>query len=227
MAVKVVRVYGPQARTVDDIEHYMFSIIATESGAEYLFPTGYEVEGFDAKRIEMNERRLSSLSIDTDTPEGWLQIAKYNLRMLVLPLEEDYETLRQARDGETRYAAEAVPFIEDFNNLDDPAEIDGLEVEDEAERGENLAEAKRGLYSYYALVSDDDEVVAAFRVKNGVEELRTSYGWGGQSYDQDEEWDGYSQITMEEEFIQFYDRMIADKKDVTLNDVKKFRRKES
>lgn len=225
MAVKVMRVFTEQANTLDDLEYYSFSIVATEGGAEYVFPPGHEVSGLDADRITKNEERLSAKGEDAESPEDWIEAAGLNIRGLFLEPEEDYTSLSDARAGETAYAAEAAEFKDDFENLDN--DEDELFVEESDEEVEAREEVLDGLYSYYALASDEGDVVAAFRVKDGVEEMRTSFGWGGQSFEQDEEWDGYSQITMDKAFIPFYDEMVSEKKDITLDDVKKFRREES
>ena len=225
MAVKVMRVFSERADSLNDLEYYSFSIIATEGGAEYVFPPGREVSGLDADRIAKNEERLSAKGDDAESPEDWIEAAGLNIRGVFLEPEEEYTSLSDARAGENAYAVEAGEFINDFESLDN--DEDELFVEESEEQVESANELLDDLYSYYALASDEGDVVAAFRVKDGVEEMRTSYGWGGQSFEQDEEWDGYSQITMDKEFIPFFDDMVSENKDITLDDVKKFRREES
>jgi hypothetical protein len=227
MAVKAVRVFSEQATSSDELDFYLFSIVASDDGAEYVFPDEREVAGLDQDHIEDGYNRLTEGGVEPESPEDWIEIAAHRMVAKIFDVEEEYETVAKARLGEAAFASEAVEYIRDFESLDN--EEDSLFVleEEDDDEAEPAFEAELGAYSYYALASDEGEVVAAFRVKDGVEELRKPYGWGSQSFEQDEEWDGYSQIIMDKEFIPFYDRMMSDKKDITLDDVKEFRRKES
>lgn len=78
--------------------------------------------------------------------------------------------------------------------------------------------------SYYVLVSDDDNVVALFkRTVSGEEAIRSEEGWTNPTEDQIEEWDGFTVVTIEEKFVDIYDKMLADGEKVTLETIQPYK----
>jgi hypothetical protein len=78
--------------------------------------------------------------------------------------------------------------------------------------------------SYYALVSDDDNVVGVFKQTTSNEEaLRSTEGWTSPTEEQIEEWDGFTVVTIEGEFVDVYDKMLADGEEVTLETIQPYK----
>jgi len=77
--------------------------------------------------------------------------------------------------------------------------------------------------SHYALVSDDDDVVAIFKqTPSNQEAMRSKEGWTSPTAEQIEEWDGYRVFTIEEEFVEDYDKMLAEDKKVILKNIQPY-----
>lgn len=78
--------------------------------------------------------------------------------------------------------------------------------------------------SYYALVSDEDDVVAVFKeTVSNQEAMRVDGGWGYPTEDKIEEWDGFTVVTIEEKFVDIYDKMLADGEKVTLETIQPYK----
>lgn len=77
--------------------------------------------------------------------------------------------------------------------------------------------------SYYALVSDDGDVVAIFKETASQEEaMRADNNWTNPTMEQTEEWDGYRVVTIKEEFVEVYDKMLAEGEKVTLETIQPY-----
>jgi hypothetical protein len=131
MATVVYRVYDIAATDINDIEDYTFSIIATDEGAEYVFPEGREVMGLDVERIETNVMRLYGDGEKPETAEDWADVAATNLWGAIYKVEEDFESIDAAKESETAFATEAEGFRKDREL--EAEEPDELLVDDEDE----------------------------------------------------------------------------------------------
>jgi hypothetical protein len=134
MATAVYRVYDIAATDINDIEDYTFSIIATDEGAEYVFPEGREVMGLDAERIETNVMRLYGDGEKPETAEDWADVAATNLWGAIYKVEEDFESIDAAKESEAAFATEAEGFRKDREL--EAEEPDELLVDDEDEEEE-------------------------------------------------------------------------------------------
>ena len=75
----------------------------------------------------------------------------------------------------------------------------------------------------YVLVSDDDEVVALFKNSSDTGDvLRINGEWGDPTFEQIEEWDGYRMVTIEEEFVDIYDEMLAEGEEIDLGNIQPY-----
>ena len=129
MATVVYRVYDIAATDINDIEDYTFSIIATDEGAEYVFPKGREVMGLDAERIETNVMRLYGDGEKPETAEEWADVAATNLWGAIYMVEEDFESVEAAKESENAFAIESEGFRKDREL--EAEEPDELLVDDE------------------------------------------------------------------------------------------------
>lgn len=136
MATVVYRVYSIDAVDINDIEDYLFSIVATEKGAEYVFPEGREVMGLDAERIEMNVIRLYDEGEVPETSEDWADVAALGIWGAVFKVEEEFDSVDSAKTAEAAIALEAEGFRKDFQLEEENAE-DELIVEDDEDEEEN------------------------------------------------------------------------------------------
>lgn len=81
--------------------------------------------------------------------------------------------------------------------------------------------------SFYVLVSDDDEVMALFKQQNSEESVRADGTWGNPMEEEIEEWDGARVVTIVEDFVEIYDKKIADDEVLMLEDIEEYRVKKS
>ena len=81
--------------------------------------------------------------------------------------------------------------------------------------------------SFYVLVSDDDEVMALFKQQNSEESVRADGTWGSPMEEEIEEWDGARVVTIVEDFVEIYDKKIADDEVLMLEDIEEYRVKKS
>lgn len=132
MAVVVYRVYSEEAVGIEDIEDYTFSIVATDSGAEYVFPEGQEVMGLDAERIEMNTLRLYDEGEKPETPEEWADVAAYKIWGSIYKAPEEFSSVDEAKKFELALAEEAKALKEDTLDFEANAETELL-VDEEPE----------------------------------------------------------------------------------------------
>lgn len=77
--------------------------------------------------------------------------------------------------------------------------------------------------SYYALVSDDGDVVTIFKeTTSQAEAMRADNNWTNPALEQTEEWDGYRVFTIKEEFVEVYDKALAEGEEVTLETIQPY-----
>jgi hypothetical protein len=75
----------------------------------------------------------------------------------------------------------------------------------------------------YVLVSDDEEVVGLFKNSSETGDvLRVNDQWDDPTFEQTEEWDGYTMVTIKEEFVDIYDKMLAEGKEINLETVQPY-----
>jgi hypothetical protein len=132
MATVVYRVYGTGTTDMNDLEDYVFSIIATDTGAEYVFPEGTEpVEGLDSERIDINVIRLYEDNEKPQTATDWADVAAYRIFGSVFSVDQEFDSVESAKESESAFAKEAKGFVEDAKSLQE--EDDSLLVDDEDE----------------------------------------------------------------------------------------------
>lgn len=128
MSIKTVRVYDIQAEEPDELDLYLYSIAADNSGSQYIFAEGKEVEGLDQKRIAENAVRIfgeESPVLDYE----WISAAAPTMAMMFDGPE--YETMDEAVEAEKTFANEAALERADFEDSDD--EEDSLLVDEDEE----------------------------------------------------------------------------------------------
>lgn len=76
---------------------------------------------------------------------------------------------------------------------------------------------------YYVLASDENKILALFKVSDGIEEVREDGDWVDHEEDKIEEWDGATIVTIEEEFVDVYDKMLAEGEKVTLETIQPYK----
>lgn len=75
----------------------------------------------------------------------------------------------------------------------------------------------------YVLVSDDKKVAGLFKNTSETGDvLRIDGEWDLPTFEEIEEWDGFTIITIEEEFVDIYDKMLAEGKEVSLETVQPY-----
>jgi hypothetical protein len=75
----------------------------------------------------------------------------------------------------------------------------------------------------YVLVSGDKEIVGLFKNSSETGDvLRIDGEWGDPTFEQTEEWDGFTMITIKEEFVDIYDKMLADGEEINLETVQPY-----
>lgn len=133
MAVVVYRVYNESNEDENNIEDYGFSVIASGTGAEYLFPAGREIEGLDSDRIERNISRLYGDEDKPETTDDWAEVALYRIGGIVYELDESFETSKEAVKAEKEFALEAEEMRKDIYETELPETPDVTEAEDNQE----------------------------------------------------------------------------------------------
>jgi hypothetical protein len=131
MTAIAYRVYGESNEDENNIEDYMFSVIASDTGAEYLFPAGKEIEGLDSERIERNVLRLYGEAKKPETADDWAEVALYRLGGMVYESDETFETSKEAVKSEKEFALEAEEMRKDLYETDLPETEDITEEEDD------------------------------------------------------------------------------------------------
>lgn len=114
MAVVVYRVYDIDATDVNDLEDYSFSVVATEEGAEYLIPDWANGDGLDADRIEASVARNYQDEEKPETAEDWADVAVDRVYGSIFLVEEEYESVEAAKEGEAEFANEAFLIKQDY-----------------------------------------------------------------------------------------------------------------
>lgn len=75
----------------------------------------------------------------------------------------------------------------------------------------------------YVLVSDDEKVAGLFKNTSETGDvLRVDGEWGFPTFEEIEEWDGFTIITIKEEFVEIYDKMLAEGEKVSLKTVQPY-----
>jgi hypothetical protein len=76
---------------------------------------------------------------------------------------------------------------------------------------------------HYVLVSKDSKVAALFLNSQDLGDvLRENGQWTNPTFEQIEEWDGLRIITIKEEFVDIYDKMLADGGEINLETVQPY-----
>lgn len=108
MDVKVYRAYYRDSMLPPDASH-LFSIVATDSGADYAHPNNPEITKWNF----LNQDRIQGLLETADTPPTspleWATMASYNLGGIdVMPVTDvDYEDADDAMQNEGNLAEDA------------------------------------------------------------------------------------------------------------------------
>lgn len=76
----------------------------------------------------------------------------------------------------------------------------------------------------YVLIEDDgDKVLALFAEVDDSDKVRMDGEWEDIPEDKIEEWDGLTVVTIGEEFVDIYDKMLADGEEVTLETIQPYK----
>ncbi len=217
MAIIVARVYDFEAVDEDSIEDYFFSVIATDSGAEYFFLEEEGEEGtdggeqggqnrwlgLDSDRIEMMVLRYYGEDDSPTTAEEWASVAISNIHGKAIFIENNHKTVEEAKTAEGLYAKEAKEYQED---LEDDQDDSSFTVDEDP--------------STYVLLTDEGQVAALFLRLGSFEDIRTDEAeWSEPTFDQIEELDGLREVTISPGFITVYDQMRSEGKNPTEKDL--------
>lgn len=76
---------------------------------------------------------------------------------------------------------------------------------------------------YVLIEDDDDKVLALFAEVDDFDKVRMDGEWEDIPEDKIEEWDGLTVVTIGEEFVDIYDKMLADGEEVTLETIQPYK----
>lgn len=134
METVVLRAFADNALGADDLVSYLFSIIATDGGVEFVYPEGSTAFSFDQQWAVDNARRLG---IETPTTaDDWLSAAIHRVnRVSFFDGPETHDSIEAATAAENEFAAEAKEFQEDEKRAieEDDLAIDIIDDEEGAE----------------------------------------------------------------------------------------------
>ena len=135
MTTKVIRVYVEDSGT-DFPEDFIFSIVADDTTARYVFPDDGEVSGLDDGRI-LEIKNLLAKDEEISSALDWLDIAAYRTTGTFVDGPE-YKNLEEAVSLEKEELNKSKELRDDLSNLDDEDQEEDLiffdeDDEDEAE----------------------------------------------------------------------------------------------
>lgn len=113
MAVNVTRIYV-EGSEQDLPEDFLFSIVADESTAKYVFAKDEEISGLDDERIS-DMKNILWKDETPSTPEDWANIALYRVNGQFFDGPE-YSTLDDAVSKETEELNKSKELRDDLNN---------------------------------------------------------------------------------------------------------------
>ena len=118
MTAVVYRVYLETNEDENNIEDYIFSVIASETGSEYLFGNRLD-KGLDAERIDRNVLRLYGDNEKPATAEEWADVALHRVVGKVYKLNETFKSAKEASKAEKEFALEAEEMYQDMYGEED------------------------------------------------------------------------------------------------------------
>jgi len=118
MAIVVYRIYALYNNYEDDIEDYSFSVVASDTGAEYVFQKDSRSYGLDLSRIDENVRRLYKKPDKPETAEEWADVARYRVGGMQYLLDQQYKTVKEAVAAEQDFAEEAAEMRKDMDSIE-------------------------------------------------------------------------------------------------------------
>ena len=109
MSILVYRVYDENNTNPDDVEEYQFSVVASDSRANYVFPESLgEIPGLDSTRILDNISILYGDGYQADKAEEWVDAALYNIGLsTVYPTDNNYKNIVEALAGEQKFGEDS------------------------------------------------------------------------------------------------------------------------
>jgi len=118
MDIVTYRIYALHNNYEDEIEDYSFSVVASDTGAEYVFQRGEHSGGLDSSRIDANVRRLYKKPDKPETAEEWADVAKYRVGGVQYLLDQQYKTVKEAVAAEQDFAEEAAEMRKDMDSIE-------------------------------------------------------------------------------------------------------------
>ena len=119
MAIVVYRIYDLYNKYEDDIEDYSLSVVASDTGAEYVFQRGAKPNsGLDSSRIDENVRRLYKKPDKPETAQDWADVARYRVGGVHYLLDQKYKTVEEAVAAEQDFAQEAAEMRKDMDSIE-------------------------------------------------------------------------------------------------------------
>ncbi len=118
MAIVVYRNYALHNNYEDEIEDYSFSVVASDTGAEYVFQRGDDPGGLDSSRIDANVLRLYNKPEKPETAEEWADVARYRVGGVHYLLDQQYKTVEEAVAAEQDFAEEAAEMRKDMDSIE-------------------------------------------------------------------------------------------------------------
>jgi hypothetical protein len=119
MAIVVYRNYELYNKYEDYIEDYSFSVVASDTGAEYVFKRDAKpISGLDSSRIDENVRRLYKKPEKPETAQEWADVARYNTGGMQYLLDQKYKTVEEAVAAEQDFAEEAAEMRKDMDSIE-------------------------------------------------------------------------------------------------------------
>lgn len=209
--MNVYRIYGEDGAQAQD---YIVSVIATPAGASYVYDTK-SVEDY-RDRIERITKLFEEAGEVPTTSDEWADLAMYNLglgvvKVLVLEIPEEaaIEMFEVENDEIAFLDTVLIPEREKRREANGSLNIEIVNLEDSD--------------YLYVLVSDDEKVAGLFKNTSETGDvLRVDGEWGFPTFEEIEEWDGFTIITIREEFVDIYDKMLAEGEEVTLEIAKPY-----
>jgi len=113
MAVEVTRVYS-EFSDPDFPEDFLFSIVADDSTAKYVFPKEESIQGLDDERID-DMKNILWKDEQPSTATDWTNIALYRVNGQFFDGPE-YSTLKEAIAGETQELNASKEIRDDYND---------------------------------------------------------------------------------------------------------------
>jgi len=119
MDIVTYRIYALHNNYEDEIEDYSFSVVASDTGAEYVFQKDAKPNsGLDSSRIDENVRRFYKKPDKPETAEEWADVARYRVGGVQYRLDQQYKTVKEAVAAEQDFAEEAAEMRKDMDSIE-------------------------------------------------------------------------------------------------------------